>query len=65
MMAGARRHWRGYAPGCAAGRHCRLLHDAVRLGLFTCPQIGLLTARILGFARLFLRYTGFGPGRDR
>jgi hypothetical protein len=36
----------------------------VRLGLFTCPQIGLLTARILGVARLFFRYTGFGPGRD-
>ena len=35
-----------------------------RLGLFTWPQIGLLTARILGFARLFFRYTGFGPGRD-
>ena len=43
----------------------RLLHDAVRLGVFTWPRIErLLTARILGFARLFSRYAGFGPGRD-
>lgn len=70
IRMGSPRRWRaratlaGLRSRCAAGRHCRLLHDAVRLGLFTCPQIGLLTARILGFARLFFRYTGFGPGRD-